>query len=102
VAYQSEVFGKERALENPIFSNLDLDSSGNVTFTFTTDVNPGFIAYTRKAAQAGASQSGDVEPLVPVRETTSQGSGGVQLTNEGASNAAVTNVASSTATTTKR
>ncbi len=94
VAYQSEVFGKERALENPIFSNLDLDSAGNVTFSFTTDVNPGFIAYTRKAAQAGVSQGGDVEPII-------QMPAGVQLSNEGASEA-VTTVSTSSATTTRR
>ncbi len=52
VAYQSTVFGRERALKNPIFSNLDLDNLGNVVFNFSTKVDPGFIAYTRKAAQS--------------------------------------------------
>ncbi len=64
VAFQSEVFGRERSLENPIFSNLDLDNQGNVIFNFATKLNPGFINYTRKAVQAAAEQnSGDVMPL---------------------------------------
>ena len=55
VAYQSIVFGRERALKNPIFSNLDLDNAGNVVFNFTTNVDPGFIAYTRKASRSRSS-----------------------------------------------
>lgn len=50
VAYQAEVFGKERALRTPLFSNLDLDTFGNVIFNFTTKIDPGFVTYTRKAA----------------------------------------------------
>ncbi|MDB5204689.1 MAG: protein of unknown function with transrane region [Candidatus Taylorbacteria bacterium] len=50
VAYQAEVFGKERALKTPLFSNLDLDTFGNVIFNFTTKIDPGFINYTRKAS----------------------------------------------------
>jgi nitrate reductase NapE component len=63
VAYQSTVFGNERALKGPIFSNLDLDNSGNVVFNFTTNVDPGFITYTRKAAQGDARVSNDIVPL---------------------------------------
>jgi len=49
VAYQAEVFAKERSLKTPLFSNLDLDTFGNVIFNFSTQVDPGFITYTRKA-----------------------------------------------------
>lgn len=63
VAYQSEVFGKERALKDPLFSNLDLDTAGNVVFNFTTKIDPGFIAYTRKALTALENQPSDIVPI---------------------------------------
>lgn len=62
VAFQSSEFGKERSLEGLIFSNLDLDASGNVVFNLATKINPGFIAYTRKAATAEFEPT-DIVPL---------------------------------------
>ncbi len=56
VAYQAEVFGKERALKTPLFSNLDLDTFGNVIFNFSTKIDPGFITYTRKATTDSTPQ----------------------------------------------
>ena len=47
VAYQSEVFGKNKNLKNPIFSNLDLNEKGDVTFSFNTQLDPAFLSYTR-------------------------------------------------------
>jgi hypothetical protein len=91
VAFQSEVFGRERALEDPIFSNLDLDASGNVIFNFSTNLNPGFIIYTRKALQAIAEQdSGDVVPL------SMDSASGVQLSNPVSGASATTSSASTT------
>lgn len=58
VAYQAEVFGKEKALKTPLFSNLDLDTFGNVIFNFTTKIDPGFITYTRKANAIPATNDG--------------------------------------------
>lgn len=63
VAYQAEVFGKERALKTPLFSNLDLDTFGNVIFNFTTKVDPGFITYTRKANTDTSFGADDIENL---------------------------------------
>ncbi len=57
VAYQAEVFGKERALRTPLFSNLDLDTFGNVIFNFTTKIDPGFVTYTRKATTDNSPDS---------------------------------------------
>ncbi len=45
VAYQSQIFGQDKNLKNPIFSNLDLDEKGNVVFNFTTKVDPGLLYY---------------------------------------------------------
>ncbi len=74
VAYQSTVFGKERALRGPIFSNLDLDNAGDVVFNFTTNIDPGFISYTRKArtgepaeADGGSTTEFSTE-VIPVSE----------------------------------
>ncbi len=98
VAFQSEVFGRERALEDPIFSNLDLDTSGNVVFNFGTNINPGFIVYTRKAVQAAAAEGGgDVVPL------GGAASGGVQLSPPVSASSTGTSLqAAPSATTTQR
>ena len=63
VAYQAEVFGKERALKTPLFSNLDLDTFGDVIFNFTTKIDPGFITYTRKAKTEASSNSDTIENI---------------------------------------
>ncbi|MES2223935.1 MAG: hypothetical protein V4469_03305 [Patescibacteria group bacterium] len=63
VAYQAEVFGKERSLQTPLFSNLDLDTFGNVIFNFTTKIDPGFITYTRKADTTAAPSIDSIENL---------------------------------------
>ncbi len=74
VAYQAEVFGKERALKTPLFSNLDLDTFGNVIFNFTTKVDPGFITYTRKANTDTSSNVDDIENL-PTLDITNEADG---------------------------
>jgi hypothetical protein len=63
VAYQAEVFGRERSLKTPLFSNLDLDTFGNVVFNFTTQIDPGFITYTRKANTDSSIPGGEIENL---------------------------------------
>lgn len=45
VALQSEIFNNSKFLKNPVFSDLDLDSKGNVTFSFKATVDPSFISY---------------------------------------------------------
>lgn len=83
VAYQSQVFGRERALKSPIFSNLDLDASGNVIFNFNTKVDPGFIVYIRKAAQTSANSFDDIVPITSGGNdgTSSLGGGSVTVTS---------------------
>jgi hypothetical protein len=46
VAVQSEVFGDDRLIKNPLFSNLNVDQNGNVVFTFTASVDPRLLSYT--------------------------------------------------------
>jgi hypothetical protein len=51
IAFQSNVFGNFKDLTTPIFSNLDLDLLGNVTFAFTSRINSSFIYYKNKAEE---------------------------------------------------
>ena len=45
VALQSDLFAKNKNLIDPIFSNLTLDSSGNVLFDLEFLVDPSFVDY---------------------------------------------------------
>ncbi len=46
IAYQSDVITKNnRCIQNPIFSNLNLDQSGNVGFSFSANVKPSLLSY---------------------------------------------------------
>lgn len=45
VALQSDIFGKDAFIQNPLFSNLDIDNDGNVIFKFTADLDPALISY---------------------------------------------------------
>lgn len=47
VALQSDAFGENRFLRNTIFSNLNLNDRGNVTFDFSATVDPRLISYER-------------------------------------------------------
>ncbi len=69
VALQSDVFGAEKVIKNPVFSNLDLDASGNVIFRFRASLDPLLVQY--KAGPVGgettsrtvAPASGTPSPL---------------------------------------
>lgn len=45
VALQSDVFSDSKFIEEPIFSNLNLDNKGNVIFNFAAFVNPKLVLY---------------------------------------------------------
>ncbi len=45
IALQSDVFGDNKYIKNPIFSNLGLDSFGNITFNLTAGVDPSLVLY---------------------------------------------------------
>ena len=45
VALQSDEFGKSKYLKNVIFSNLNLDQLGNVTFDFSAVIDPELVSY---------------------------------------------------------
>lgn len=45
VALQSDVFAENKDFKNPMISDLGLALGGNVTFSFKTQVEPGFALY---------------------------------------------------------
>ncbi len=53
IAFQSSVFGESekygsnKILKNPVLSDLSLDQNGNVGFTFTSTINPAEISYDK-------------------------------------------------------
>ncbi|MEK7464071.1 MAG: hypothetical protein AAB610_03060 [Patescibacteria group bacterium] len=53
IAFQSDVFGQSqkygtnKILKNPVLSDLALDANGNVGFTFSTIINPGDVLYEK-------------------------------------------------------
>jgi len=59
IAAQSDVFGKNKYINNPVFSNLNLDSKGNVSFDLFFSVDPTFLSYQDILDRnSGASSSG--------------------------------------------
>ena len=53
IAFQSDVFGQSqkygsnKVLKNPVLSDLSLDQNGNVGFVFTTTINPADLSYSK-------------------------------------------------------
>lgn len=58
LAVQSKVFSENPNFVDTIFSNLDLNESGNVVFSFKTQVNPRLISYS--------TYSNSLSPNVPI------------------------------------
>lgn len=48
VALQSDIFGKNKFISEPIFSDLDLDVKGNVIFSFSAFIEPELISYEER------------------------------------------------------
>jgi hypothetical protein len=46
VALQSDIFGENKFIQEPIFSNLNLDSKGDVIFDFSAFVDPRLLSYS--------------------------------------------------------
>lgn len=45
VALQSDVFGGDKFIKNPIFNNLNLDERGSVSFQFKASLDPKLLLY---------------------------------------------------------
>lgn len=69
IAFQSDVFGQSqkygtnKILKNPVLSDLSLDQTGNVGFTFSTQINPGDVLYEKVLnAELGLDEATDTAP----------------------------------------
>lgn len=62
VALQSDLFAKDKNLINPVFSNLTLDSKGNVLFDLEFSVDPTFISYKHMLERESGNQAEVVAP----------------------------------------
>ncbi len=45
IALQSDIFGKEKFIKNPVFSDLNPDQNGNIVFKFNSSLDPTFVSY---------------------------------------------------------
>lgn len=67
VAIQSDAFGKSSIIKDPIFSNLNLDTNGNVIFDFGAVIDPVRISFaTMVAGAVGAGGLPEPENPVPL------------------------------------
>lgn len=62
VALQSDLFAKDKNLINPVFSNLTLDSKGNVLFDLEFSVDPTFVSYKHMLERESGNQAEIVAP----------------------------------------
>jgi len=67
VALQSEVFAKSPYVKNPIFSNLNLDRFGSVTFDVLLSVDPALLLYKEVAARGSSSSLQQLSPPAPTQ-----------------------------------
>jgi len=47
VALQSDAFGELKEFKDAVFSDLNLNQSGRISFTFSASIDPGLISYVK-------------------------------------------------------
>lgn len=77
VALQSDIFSRSPNLKNVSFTGLDLNDSGNVTFSFKANVVPEFLLYER-GFDARSIQTAPVNTALPPDDTQRQNVSGGQ------------------------
>lgn len=94
VALQSDIFSKESIFQNPVFSDFNVDKSGNVQFRFSADIAPEFSLYRAHlaaraavpppaSAPVGGASAGTQRPSAAATATTTPSSPGeVQFGND--------------------
>lgn len=55
IAFQSELFADNRQISDVIFSDFNLDNSGNITFTFGATVDPRLVSYSDLVSSGSGS-----------------------------------------------
>lgn len=71
LALQAEAFQGHKSLKNPAFSELSLDESGNVRFTFKAIVDPNLVSYQRNL-QARPVSAPAASSTIPTATSSSQ------------------------------
>jgi hypothetical protein len=51
IALQSDIFGKDKFIKEPIFSNLNLDQKGNAIFDFSAFIDRDLLSYANQQPQ---------------------------------------------------
>lgn len=62
LALQADVFGGSPLFSEPLFSDFNIDTTGNVVFSFSAAVNRSEIAYRAGAPSPGDGAEGEVIP----------------------------------------
>ena len=55
LSLQSNIFNKASFIKSPLFTNLALDNSGNVTFVFSATIDPSIVSYKNAVANSALS-----------------------------------------------
>jgi hypothetical protein len=55
VALQSDEFGKNRFIQQPVFSGFSLDDRGDVEFNVTALIDPSVVSYEGRMKDAGTA-----------------------------------------------
>ncbi len=72
IVFQSDTILANSYIKNALFSNFELDPSGNVEFLLTADIDPSLVSYTQVLDRLSASaQNIPVTPITPVTQATS-------------------------------
>ena len=50
IALQADIFGKNRMIKEPIFSDLNINQEGNAIFNFSAFVDPALISYVNQSS----------------------------------------------------
>jgi hypothetical protein len=69
IAYQSDVFGKNKIIKNPLLTDISLDStgSGHVSFTFSGSISPKILLYKESLKRGGAIPSEQIiDKVIPI------------------------------------
>jgi len=57
VALQSDIFGQEKYIKNPVFSDLNPDQSGNIVFKFNASLDPNLVSYKKNLPAQTVSEN---------------------------------------------
>jgi hypothetical protein len=99
IALQSDAFNKSKIFTNPVFSDLELDPKGNVTFSFHAFLDPAAVTYKRRIDGMPIGSTQPANNAIPLQASTTQA---VSTTTQKTATTTTQKVtATSTATTTK-